>query len=493
MIEMDWLARWALFARDRVALVDADYNKNYTYSECFTNSCRLANALRERYGIQKGDRVALLAQNEIESVFLFFALQRLGAVLVPYNFRLTKTEMEYLVDDTKPSLLIYQNEFAETVQELQFDRALSFENIFKALVTDEGISSDPGVFQAQWDDACMILYTSGTTGKPKGAVLTPKSIFWNSVNTALRLDIHQSDCFVNFLPLFHTGGWNVLMTPFFHHGARTVFLRKFDADRVLELSDQHNASLIFGVPTTMDMMARSRAFKRCDLASVRYAIVGGEAMPIPLIQKWQDKGVPIRQGYGLTEFGPNCFSLNEGDAKRKIGSIGFPNFYVDARVVDDAGNDVGPGKTGELILRGPACMKEYWRNPEATAKTIKDGWLYTGDLMQVDQEGYFYLVDRKKDMFISGGENVYPLEVEQTLRKHPAIREAAVIGVPDQKWGEVGKAFVVAESSDLPADELIRFCSDKLAKFKIPKHLTFLPELPKGDSGKVLKRALREM
>jgi len=216
-------------------------------------------------------------------------------------------------------------------------------------------------------------------------------------------------------------------------------------------------------------------------------------MPLQLIKVWQEKGVPIRQGYGLTEFGVNVFSLNEADAIRKIGSIGFPNFYIDAKIVDDNNNELGNDQVGELALRGPVCTPGYWNNPEATAAAIKDGWFHTGDLVRRDAEGYYYVVDRKKDMFISGAENVYPAEVEHFLRTHPAIREVAVVGVQDEKWGEVGKAFVVLKREmKLSVDDVLAFCSGNLAKYKIPKHVEFLNELPKSDSGKILKRALKE-
>ncbi|HEY1079130.1 MAG TPA: AMP-binding protein, partial [Bdellovibrio sp.] len=347
-------------------------------------------------------------------------------------------------------------------------------------------------FTAQESDPVMILYTSGTTGAPKGAILTYKMLFWNSINTTLRLNISQNDCIVIFLPFFHTGGWNVLTTPFIHRGAKVVFLKKFDAEQILSLSEQEKATMIFGVPTTMDMMARSALFEKVDLKSVRYAIVGGEPMPIELIKTWDKKGIPIRQGYGLTEFGPNVFSLNEEDSIRKIGSIGFPNFYIEAKVVDNEGRELADEQVGELVLRGPMCMQGYWHNEKATQETIKEGWLYTGDLVRRDSEGYYYVVGRKKDMYISGGENVYPPEVEQILRAHPKVLEVAVVGVPDEKWGEVGKAFVVAEDASVSVDELLNHCVQNLAKFKIPKHFVFLKSLPKGDSGKILKRKLTE-
>jgi fatty-acyl-CoA synthase len=281
------------------------------------------------------------------------------------------------------------------------------------------------------------------------------------------------------------------VTPFLHHGATTILLRKFDPEQVVALSAKEKATLLFGVPTTMEMMARAQSFADADLSSVRYAIVGGEPMPIPLIHTWADKGVPVRQGYGMTEFGPNNFSLQHRDSIRKAGSIGFANFYVQTRIVDANGSEVATGHVGELWLRGPACFPGYWRNVKATHEALADGWYHTGDLVRCDNEGYFYVVGRKKDMFISGGENVYPVEIETFLRTHPHVSEVAVIGVPDAKWGEVGKAFVVIKAGcavDGPA--ILNFCYGNLARYKIPKHIAFVADLPKGDSGKILKREL---
>ena len=241
-------------------------------------------------------------------------------------------------------------------------------------------------------------------------------------------------------------------------------------------------------------MSRSANFEKIDLSSIRYAIVGGEPMPIELIHKWHEKGIPVRQGYGLTEFGPNVFSLNEQDALRKIGSIGFPNFYVSAKVVGEKGEELGANQIGELWLKGPMRMTGYWNNPKATADTITDEWLHTGDLVRRDEEGYYYVVGRKKEMFKSGGENVYPAELEKVIRSLPGIREVAVIGVPDTKWGEVGKAFIAIENGIVLSESAItEYCLQNLAKFKVPKYFQFLPELPKGESGKILKRKLVEI
>jgi fatty-acyl-CoA synthase len=331
----------------------------------------------------------------------------------------------------------------------------------------------------------MILYTAGTTGLSKGAIINHRMLFWNSINTALRLDITTEDHTQSFAPFFHTGGLNVLFTPFIHHGASHTLLTKFDPDLILQLMEKERATILFGVPTMLQMMADSTLFKKIDLSSVRYAIVGGAPMPIPLINIWHEKGVYIRQGYGLTEVGPNVFSLYQDDAICKKGSIGFPNFYFDVKIVDDNGNELGANEVGELWLKSPAVTPGYWRKPEETAKSITDGWFHTGDMVMKDNEGYFYVVDRKKNMFISGGENVYPAEIERFLLTHPAIKEAAVIGVPDEKWGEVGKVFIVVNDGEkISSAEAAEYCKGKLAKYKTPKYFEIVQEIPKNDAGK---------
>jgi fatty-acyl-CoA synthase len=496
LLRTDWLEKWAQYSPDAVALQDNDTGAVHTYADCRTRVLRLAGLLRRNHRVLPGDRVAVLATNDMTTVFLFFALQQLGAILVPVNWRLAPPEIAHVLGDAEPALLVHQTEFAETLERVEPAVLPSRRVLLDALgeaAGDRSLPAQASAGQPPFDSPAMILYTSGTTGRPKGAVITHAMITWNSINTTLRLNVVQSDATLTFAPFFHTGGWNVVTTPFLHRGARVILLHRFDPDRVLELCDRERVTLLFGVPTMMDVMARCASFSRVSLDSVRYAIVGGEPMPRDLIRTWHDKGVPIRQGYGLTEFGPNVFSLNEQDAERKIGSIGFPNFYVDARVVDDAGADVPDDVVGELVLRGPVCTPGYWRDPEATAEAVRDGWFHTGDLVRRDPEGYFYVIDRKKDMYVSGAENVYPAEVERVLLAHPAVREAAVVGVPDPKWGEVGRAFVVLEPDAAASEaEILGFCADRLARYKIPRSVVFLDALPKSDSGKILKRTLKE-
>ncbi len=493
-MELDWLKRWNLYSPKSIAIQDGDTGREFSYKRLYELTNDAAHLFQSHWGVSKGDRVAVLATNELEYVCIFFALQRLGAILVPINFRLTKREVQHIISDCSPKLILAQEDFLSLVEGLPGAARIAYLQGPHGFVSmlEQTAGKAEVAFVGEENDPVMILYTSGTTGAPKGAILTHKMLFWNSINTSLRLNISQSDCTVSFLPLFHTGGWNVLTSPFIHRGARVIFLKKFDAEQILRLSAKHRATLIFGVPTTMDMMARLPQFESIDLSSIRYAIVGGEPMPIDLIHTWAAKGIPVRQGYGLTEFGPNVFSLNEEDSIRKIGSIGFPNFYIEAKVLANDGHELGADTVGELVLRGPMCMQGYWNNAQATLETIKDGWLYTGDLVRRDSDGYYYVVGRKKDMFISGGENIYPPEIEQVLRSHPDILEAAVIGVPDEKWGEVGKAFLVKKNSRLTIEDIQKHCFQNLAKFKIPKHFVFLESLPKGDSGKILKRSLNQ-
>lgn len=493
-MEVDWLKKWAHYSPNKIAIKDADTGRSFNYGQLLEHSNRLAWTLKERYHLEKGDRVCILSQNQIEYVFLFFALNRLGAIMVPINFRLTPREISHIIKDSDPGLLIYHEQYLGIVAELDnltsSLRTTSLNEV-ETVLKDHTLSYEPLPGNCDFDDLCMILYTSGTTGSPKGAMITYGMIFWNSVNTTLRLNLSQNDITVGFSPFFHTGAWNVLTLPLLHRGGTVIFLSKFEAERVLRVCEQEHVTIFFGVPTTLDMMSREAFFNSVNLGSVRYAVVGGEAMPRDLILKWEAKGIPVRQGYGLTEFGPNVFSLNEEDSIKKIGSIGFPNFYIDTKLLDGSGREIPGEGEGELVLKGPMCTPGYWKNPEETKKAIRDSWFHTGDIARRDNDNYFYIVGRKKDMFISGGENVYPAEIEQVLVTFPQVREAAVIGVKDDKWGEVGKAFLRLENGvKCNEEELAAFCRKNLAKYKIPKHFVFLDALPRGENGKILKSKL---
>jgi len=497
--EVDWLAKWSVYTPDRNFLHDHDRDFSWTFGRAQQRSLALAAHLRNEEGIKRGDRVAVCAPNCSEYVFLFLACVKLGAVLVPINHRLTAPEMAVMLADSEPGLLVIDGQFAGRTGELRrlgvavptLDLARVKDLVFEVADDPAGFTADrPG----QLDDLVMILYTSGTTGRPKGAMINHRMLLWNAINTSLRLDLNSRDHSLAFAPFFHTGGWNVLFTPFLHNGASHTVLPGFDPDLILDLIAREKVSILFGVPTMLQMLAEASGFSSCDLSSLRYAIVGGSPMPEPLINTWHERGVFIRQGYGLTEVGPNCFSLDQDHAIAKRGSIGFPNFYIDVRVVDDAGGDCAPGQTGELWLSSEVVTPGYWNNPAATAEAISDGWFRTGDMVRRDDEGFFFVVDRKKNMYISGGENVYPAEVEAVLVSHPAVKEAVVIGVSDARWGETGHAFLVLEAGrSLDQDAIVRHCLERLAKYKIPKHVTHVSVLPHNDAGKIDRQAVRQI
>lgn len=495
--DTDWIAKWAKYSPSAIAIHDLDQQKSLSYSSLNQWVAKVSQYLSTELQLVQGDRLSVLSMNRWEYVVLLFACQRIGVVLVPLNYRLTVAELRFQLEDAKPKALLFEDEFvpkeAEDVKagipfcstiDYAFDQAASqpIEVVLKADLP------------LDFEQCCMILYTSGTTGNPKGALITNKMLFWNSINTSLRLNLTQQDVIITFAPFFHTGGWNVLTTPILHRGGKILLTKKFEPEKTLTLCEQHQISILFGVPTMMQMLADQPLFEKVSLKSIRYAIVGGEPMAIPLIKKWIDKGIPIRQGYGLTEFGPNVFSLNEEDALKKVGSVGFANFYIHTKVVDETGKEIAPNEIGELLLKGPVISPGYWNNKEETAKALVNGeWFCTGDLVKQDSEGYFYIVGRKKDMFISGAENVYPAEVERVIQAHAAVYEVAVVGTRDEKWGEVGLAYVVLKPNNACTEEQLKaHCKSQLAKYKVPKYFRFIESLPKSDSGKILKKTLKK-
>jgi fatty-acyl-CoA synthase len=496
--QTDWLAKWATYTPNRMFLREHQRDMQWSYSDFNLITKSLASYLVDQYKIKKGDRIAIYSKNKAEHVILFLACIKIGALLVPLNFRLMPREFDILINDADPKLFFYDEEFTDHIPKLSSVNKIEVVNklseISKFLLENNIKSNFTSKETFTEDDPVMILYTAGTTGLSKGVIITHKMLFWNSINTGLRLDLHSSDHTQSFAPFFHTGGWNVLFTPFLHHGASHTLLTQFDADLILQLMEKEKATILFGVPTMLQMMADSPYFNKVDLSSVRYAIVGGAPMPIPLINTWHNKGVFIRQGFGLTEVGPNCFSLHQDDAIRKKGSIGFSNFYIDAKIVKEDKTECAADEVGELWLKSPVVTPGYWRNEKATKETITDGWFHTGDLVKQDQDGYFYVVDRKKNMYISGGENVFPAEIESYLYTNEKIKEVAVIGVEDEKWGEVGKAYIVLKDNQtLNEIEIKEFCLGNLAKYKIPKYVEFLSELPKSEAGKIDKKKLIQM
>ncbi len=494
MNKFDWISKWAGYTPDRIAVEDYECETKYSYSELNRKANQLANYLINEYGIKKGNRIAVISAGRVELIMLFGVAQKIGITIVPLNFRLMPAELEYVITNCEPSVIIYCTEFLEKLEQVNaftsFEQKLSINSLLDKIEPASDILEYKP--QLNEDDPIFILYTSGTTAFPKGALYTHKMLFWNSINTEIRLEITPADSTISVTPPFHTGFWNVLLSSFLQHGAETIIMRRYDPVIIMRLIEERKISIWWAVPTMLKMMSDSEEFAEFDLSSLRYVVVGGEAMPVPLIEIWHNKGVAIRQGYGLTEVGPNITSLPEKDAYRKQGSIGTENFYVDIKLVDENGNEIVGEGEGEFLLSGPNVTPGYWKNPDATKAAITDGWFHTGDVVRRDTDGYYYVVDRIKNMYISGGENVYPAQVEYLIRKHDAVDEVTIIGVPDEKWGEAGKAFVVLkEGMQATEDEIRNFCIANLAKYKVPKYVEFINELPKNDAGKIDRKSLK--
>lgn len=502
MYVRDWMASRAVISPGKTAIIDAATGAHITYRELDERATRLANFLRNSCDVRSGDRVGILAMNRAEILEAFFAAAKLTAILVPLNYRLAQPELQFILEDCEPKVLLYESDFRPLVARLRAEASVRHYVALGDSIDDE-IAYESALAAAKTDavtvehfDAAMpalIIYTSGTTGRPKGALLSHRMLTWNSINTNINWDISSADITTVHAPLFHTGGFNVLTLPLLHVGATVIVMRSFDAARVLELIEKYRCTIFFGVPTMFQMMLDEPRFETTDFSSLRYFISGGAPCPIPLIEAYQKRGVAFTQGYGLTEVGPNCFKLSVEDAVRKAGSIGFPSFHSEARIVDDKGHDAERGAVGELLLRGGHVCSGYWQNTEATDAALSGCWFYTGDLARQDAEGYYYIVGRAKDLVISGGENIYPAEVEAVLHAHPAVAAAALIGLPDAKWGELPVAVLVSKQNfSVTADEIVEFCSGKLARYKIPKRIFFVEEFPLLASGKVFKRALKE-
>src|SRR5680860_202961 len=419
------------------------------------------------------------------------------------NHKLPAADLVPIIEDCAPTLLVYADEFAQTVAALR--STLESVDIIKlrGRLAEDDVDWESSLLK----QSCardkpipvdqhapqMLLYTSGTTGKPKGVVLPHRMQFFNAINFATR-DLNGNDRVLVHTPMFYTGGLNVYTTPAILLGATVVIMRQWNPDEVLKIIEQEKITAFFAVPTQFLMMADSALFETADLSSLRWVISGGAPCPLPLIKRLTARGLLLKQGFGLTEVGVNCFCLDAHDAERKIGSIGHPNFAMEARIVDEQGNDVAPDVAGELILRTPSMCDGYWNNPEQTAQSIRDGWFHTGDIAKFDAEGYCYVVDRMKDMYISGGENVYPAEIEAVVIRHDKVAEVAVVGVPHEKWGEVGAAAIVIKAGQRATEEeILAHCRQHLAKYKIPRSIHILESLPRTVSQKVQKRALKEV
>jgi len=485
-----WPARRALISPDRVALVFGD--RSTTYAELHDRVARLADRLRVA-GIEPGDRVGYLGPNHPAFVETMFATYAIGGVFVPLNFRLTAPEIDYQLADSGAKLLVYGPECAATVQATTADVIRVPHSAYEQMVSDgEPAANDVAV---TLDDPACILYTSGTTGRPKGAVLTHGNVIWNSYNVLVCVDVTGDTVTLTSAPLFHVAALNQCLLPTFLKGGCSVLMPSWDVDKCFDLIERHRVTWMFGVTTMFAGLAQSARFASADLSSVRNMMVGGAAVPSALTRTYLERGLTFCQGYGMTETSPGATFLEAPESAAHVGSAGVPVMFADVRCVTPELTPVAVGEPGEVQVRGPNVSPGYWRDPRATAQAFtSDGWLRTGDIAVLDADGHYFIVDRLKDMFVSGGENVYPAEVEAAIFEHPAVLEAAVVGVPDPKWGEVGRAFVVlAADSSLDLPHLSDFLTARLARYKVPKYLDVVESLPRTGSNKVQKAPLRKV
>ncbi|WP_262379605.1 acyl-CoA synthetase [Nonomuraea sp. PA05] len=468
---------------DRVALSYKGHH--YTYRDLRERVNRLASAL----GVRRGDRVAFLGANQPAMVETLFAAGLLGAVFVPLNTRLAGPELRHILDDAEPALLVLGEERdGEGLPGRQL-RADGYE----ALIASG--SPEPIDEPVSQDDVCLIMYTSGTTGRPKGAMLTHGNLTWNTVNLLVDVPLGHDEVALIGAPLFHIAAMGQALIPTVLKGGRAILEPGFDVERTFDLIEAERVTLIAGVPTMFQFLAASPRWAGADLSSLRHLLCGGAPVPEPLIQAYLQRGLTFMQGYGMTETAPGALFLGADRSAAKAGTAGVPCFFSDVRLVASDGSPAAPGEPGELYVQGPNVMPGYWRRPEESAEVLSaDGWFRSGDVGVADEDGYVRISDRVKDMIISGGENIYPAEVESVLYEHAAVAECAVIGVPDERWGEVGKALIVLRpGTAVASDELLKHLDGRLARYKVPKYLQFVAELPKNAAGKLLKAPLRKL
>ena len=491
-----WFAARAASTPNRRALTFE--GTTWTYSEMLQRIDSLAAHLQQG-GVCHGDRVAFLGLNQPAFFETMFAAARLGAIFVPLNFRLTGPELAFIINDAGVHTLV-ADELHRTVAEsvraelpvrryLSDDVADGWEPLHShrtALSSAEPV--DP-------DEVAIIMYTSGTTGRPKGAMLTHANLWWNNTNAMHQFDVMEDDVTLVVAPLFHIGGLNVTTLLAWQKGAEVVLHRMFDPVACVEDIPRYGVTTMFGVPAMFLFMSQVPGFDQADLTTVRTLVCGGAPVPEPLIKLFNGRGVPINQGYGLTETSPMVSFLSPEWSLAKLGSAGKAPLFGEIRVVDEDNRPVGAPRTnGEVCYRGPNLMKGYWRRPEATAAAIDPaGWFHTGDIGYLDEDGFLYIADRVKDMVITGGENVYPAEVESVLFDHPGVADVAVIGLPDERWGEVVVAVVtVHKGADVTLEGLRGFADERLARYKLPSRIEIVDVLPRNPAGKVLKFELRE-
>lgn len=500
----DWLGRRAQLSPERTALYDAQSDmRQISYGEWNATATRTAALLRS-LGVERGDRVAVLAHNSLAFLDLWFACGKLGAIMQPLNWRLTPAELAGLINDANPCIFAYGPEFAATTLTLRTTAtsvrhwiAIETATVAHAadvpLTTRDEHNEPVPPIELGFDDPWVICYTGGTTGLPKGAILTHGNLTFNAVNTVMSWGLNADDTTILNMPLFHTGGLNVFTAPLVMIGGASIVCKSVDVNQIFDLIASRLVSIFFSVPTIFLALQQHERWNQVDFSPLKLVISGGAPCPQPVFEEFWRRGVDFKTGYGLTEAGPNTFWLPPEDVRRKPGSVGFPLFFIDLRITNEQGSACEPDEVGELWIRGPHVCRGYWGRPEETARAITpDGWLRTGDLARRDAEGYYTIVGRLKEVIISGGENIYPAEVESVLAAHPAVAETALVAVPDPHWGEVGWAVAVPRKGyHLQSHDLLDFAGTRLARYKLPRQVIIQAEpLPKTAAGKVDKHAL---
>ena len=495
-----WLTRRELLNGNKEAVVDA--GRRLTYRQLNRRVNQLSRSL-QGMGLTYGDRCAVLAYNCLEFVEVLFAAAKLGLIVVPLNWRLAAAELAFILSDSGTETLFFDPDFAGPAEALKGQTPLKrfislgqkpvpgIASYEKALATEREDEPQPDR-GTDMNTPHIIMYTAGTTGRPKGAVLGQGASFWNAVNMSLCIDLTSRDRTLTVLPLFHVGGIGLYTLPTLYQGGTVIIQRAFDAKVTFRLLAEEGVDVLFGVPAIFLFLIQDPGFQSGVMGRLRSVMSGGAPLPVSLIHQYHEAGIILQQGFGMSEAAPGIAALDRERALAKAGSIGRPLFHMEVRIVDDENRSLTIDQTGELLIRGPNLMQEYWKRPEATAEAFTEGWLHTGDLARMDEDGDLYIVERKKDMYISGGENVYPAEVENVIFELPQIAEAAIIGVKDQTWGEVGRAVVVLKPDQkLTEAEVLGYLKARLARYKVPKSVVFTNQLPRNAAGKVLKNTLR--
>ncbi|MCC9206171.1 acyl-CoA synthetase [Arthrobacter sp. zg-Y769] len=492
-----WPRRRAMLSPDRVAV---EFEGTALTFAQFAARVEALSAWLASQGVGPGDRVAYWGVNHTALLETLFATTRIGAVSVLVNARLAPAEAEYILKDSGALVLFFGREQAEAA------RMIAGRIPAGVLVDIDGTGTAGAAYgqlpadsrpvpevNCGLEDPAVLMYTSGTTGRPKGALLTHGNLFFNDINVLIDSDIRPDEVCLAAAPLFHIAGLNGLVLPTFLKGGTIVVHRRVEPEAIFSAIQDRGVTSMFAVPAMLDALAHHRLFSTTDLSSLRNIVVGGAPVPERILRSWAERDVAVQQGYGLTETAPAVLKLNAGDGIRKAGSAGRPQFLVDVRIVAPGGEPARPGEIGEIQTLGPNVIHEYWQRPEATAAAFTGGWFCTGDAAEMDEEGYYWIRDRYKDMYVSGGENVYPAEVETALLDVPGVVEAAVVGVPDERWGEVGKAFIVPDQrvGIMSGEDIRKAVAPVLSRFKIPKYIEFIDQMPRTSTGKLLKTELR--